>query len=267
MLLRSYLYVPGDNQKFLAKAEVSTSDAIILDLEDSVKSDAKKFAEESVAQFLDASKRSNLMVRVEPTRLKATKDLINHPKVTKIYLPKVESSRDISEFNKLNQKGKPINALIESAVGLENIREIAQSENVESIGIGEADFFADIVLTSEISQSLLDFVRSRLVIASAANNLLAPIAPVSSNFKDLEMFEKETRELFNFGYWGRACIHPNQVEIVNRVFQQEEILIERARAIIASLESDGRGATSGTDGSMIDAAHLRWALRYLALDS
>lgn len=50
--MRSYLYVPGDNQRFLDKAETSIADAIILDLEDSVKSDSKKIAEDRIREFL-----------------------------------------------------------------------------------------------------------------------------------------------------------------------------------------------------------------------
>jgi citrate lyase subunit beta / citryl-CoA lyase len=91
MQMRSYLYVPGDNQRFLDKIADSKADAIILDLEDSVKFEAKSKAEQMLKEFLSSSNHQNLLLRVEPSRLKEQNNLINHPKIKKIYLPKSKS--------------------------------------------------------------------------------------------------------------------------------------------------------------------------------
>lgn len=262
MLMRSYLYVPGDNQKFLDKAESSNADAIILDLEDSVKHDAKEIAENTLREFLKSTNRNNLILRVEPSRIASISDLINHPKISKIYLPKADSKQAIDSFNQQNSAKKPIHALIESPAGLEKISEIASAENVQSLGIGEADFFAEIAISGQVHESLKSYVRSKVVIASAAYKLQPPVAPVSSNFKDLAKFEEETREFFAMGYWGRACIHPAQVDIANSIFTPDEKLKSKAEFIINALEKASSGAAVDDEGKMIDAAHLRWAQRY-----
>lgn len=140
MLARSYLYVPGDNSRFLIKAEDSSSDVLILDLEDSVKPDQKAVAEELVRRFLMQTRREQVQIRIEPTRIGALGDLVNHERVSKIVLPKVASVKEIEEFNKINEFNKPLHILIESPQALERISAIAQAKNVQSLGIGELDF-------------------------------------------------------------------------------------------------------------------------------
>ncbi len=265
MQARSYLYVPADNQRFLDKIEDSKADAIILDLEDSVKAEAKSTAERMLREFLNTSHHKNLLLRVEPTRLKEQSDLINHAKIKKIYLPKAETMRSIQELNEVNNSNKPIHALIESALGIESLAEIAKSNNVKSMGIGEADLFAELSISGQTHPDLKSYVRSKLVIASSAYGLLPPTAPVSSDFRDLTSFESETREFLKMGYWGRACIHPSQIEITNTVFASNPELEQRARNIVQALENSNGGATVDDQGKMIDAAHLKWAKKYLSL--
>ncbi|MBU3692322.1 MAG: CoA ester lyase [Candidatus Nanopelagicaceae bacterium] len=262
MLMRSFLYVPGDNQKFLDKVESSNADAIILDLEDSVKFDSKEIAENTLREFLKSTSLNNLILRVEPSRIVNVLDLINHPKISKIYLPKADSKQAVDALNEQNSAKKPIHAIIESSIGLEKLSEIACMENVQSLGIGEADFLAEISLSDVVHESLKSYARSRIVIASAAYKLQPPVAPVSSNFKDLRKFESETKEFLEMGYWGRACIHPAQVDIANSIFTPDEKLKSKAEIIINALEKSSGGAAVDDEGKMVDAAHLRWAQRY-----
>lgn len=263
MHARSYLYVPGDNPRFLAKVEESKADAIILDLEDSVKPENKVLAEEMIREFLNHTKHPRTMVRVEPSRLRHISDLVNHQKIDRIVLPKVDISDDLEVFNEINHSLKPIHALIESPLGLENLNHIASQENVVSLGIGEADFFAKISLTQKAHPNLLSYVRSKIVVVSAAFGLNPPIAPVSSNYKDSQKFAEETEDLLSWGYWGRACIHPSQVEIANQIFTISSEVRSRAEEIMKALIASKSGATVDSDGAMIDEAHIRWAARIL----
>lgn len=265
MLARSYLYVPGDNQRFLDKVSSSSADVIILDLEDSVKHENKKRAEEMLQDFLDHTERENLYIRVEPNRLAFIDELINHSKISRIVLPKTESISSISDLNEINKTNKSIHALIESPLGLNNIDEIALSKNVISLGIGEADFYSTIALSQNIHSNLKSFVRSKLVLASAAHGLNPPIAPVSSNFTDASEFLRESEEFLSWGYWGRACIHPAQVEISNSVFVLRDEIKAKAKEILEEIQSASAGAVTDKDGMMIDQAHFRWASRILGI--
>lgn len=262
MLPRSYLYVPADNDRFLEKAKDSEADLIILDLEDGVSQTNKVIAREKALAFLNSSTRPAAL-RVDADDISQLTELTQHENLSLIFLPKVSSKEDIVNFTKATGSHKSINALIESPQGLKKIDEIATAEYISSIGIGEADFFATIVLGEKPHATLRNYVRATLVIASAAAQLQPPIAPVSSNFKDLTAYEAETRELRAMGYWGRSCIHPAQVDIANKVFSADPEQLAKAREIIAKLENSSKGALTDSDGEMIDAAHLRWARSYL----
>jgi citrate lyase subunit beta/citryl-CoA lyase len=261
--MRSYLYVPGDNNRFLEKAEKSMADAIILDLEDSVKHEAKVTAEDNLRNFVKKSNRKNLFLRPESSRISKIEDLLNHEKISRIVLPKADSVSSIDFLNAHNRSDKPIHALIESPTGLEALSDIAKGKNVVSLGIGEADFFGEISLAAHTNEGLKSYVRSKIVLVSAALKLQPPIAPVSSNFTDLAAFESETRDFLEMGFWGRTCIHPAQVEIVNTVFKVDQDLLRKAHFIIDAIRNNPEGASVDSDGKMIDAAHLRWAEKYI----
>ena len=69
MNLRSWLFIPGDSEKKLGKADASGADVLILDLEDSVAAPAKAAARALVRSFLDARpgpRSSQLWVRINP---------------------------------------------------------------------------------------------------------------------------------------------------------------------------------------------------------
>src|SRR5690348_5376666 len=66
MLIRSFLFVPGDSEKKLAKAQGSPADALILDLEDSVAAENRPKARGLVCEYLKQKTPQALWVRVNP---------------------------------------------------------------------------------------------------------------------------------------------------------------------------------------------------------
>src|SRR3546814_19308469 len=69
-MIRSFLFVPGDSEKKLAKADASQADALILDLEDAVAPARKDHARTMVPDFLAQHPRDKrpwqLWVRINP---------------------------------------------------------------------------------------------------------------------------------------------------------------------------------------------------------
>ena len=159
MLARSYLYVPADNQRFLDKTAESIADVFILDLEDSVKEERKEIAEGMLREFLKSTSENMFYLRVEPRRMSQISDLINHSKISRIVMPKSNTTSALEELNRVNESNKPIHALIESPLGLENIKEIALSKNVVSLGIGEADFYSTLSLSEKVHRDLKSFTQ------------------------------------------------------------------------------------------------------------
>ena len=69
MIIRSWLFVPGDSERKMAKARENPADALIVDLEDSVSNDRQAVARDMSCAYLteraDRSKQQ-LWVRINP---------------------------------------------------------------------------------------------------------------------------------------------------------------------------------------------------------
>ena len=105
----------------------------------------------------------------------------------------------------------------------------------------------------------------RWCVASAAAGIAPPIAPVSTNFRDLDAFRESTEALARLGFVGRACIHPAQVAVANEVFTPTQAEVDSARARRLARFEGGRAVGVDADGHFVDEAVLRQARRLLTL--
>src|SRR4051812_29819779 len=94
--MRSYLFVPADSERKLAKGSESGADALILDLEDSVAADRKAGARETALAYLKqhgGARRQQLVVRVNALDTGLTDadlDVVVAGRPDAILLPKTE---------------------------------------------------------------------------------------------------------------------------------------------------------------------------------
>jgi citrate lyase subunit beta/citryl-CoA lyase len=138
---------------------------------------------------------------------------------------------------------------------------------VVQLQIGEVDLAGDLGLSGDVDTHLAA-IRSSILVASVAAGIAAPVGPVSTEFRDLEVFSRSTVTVKEQGFIGRACIHPEQVRIVNGVFTPSDEEVQAARSLLARLDtalSEGAGVAIAEDGRMIDEASARSARRILAL--
>jgi len=282
---RSTLSVPGHVEKMHAKAFESTVDVIMLDMEDSVPMESKLVAREQVIATLKKVPARGISVRVNGVDTRyCFRDVIDvvtaaHEKIDSIVLPKVDCAGDVHFLSRLldgieSELGIhyyiAIDASIESAVGVENIVEIAAAPRVRSLVFGIADYSASIGARlrsisghGENEQEIYpghrwNYVMSKIVQTAKSHNLLAIDAPYG-NFKDLAELEKNAKISCALGFDGKWVIHPNQIETINDVFSPTEEDIARAERILkAAKASPGRGAVA-VDGRMVDKATVRMA--------
>jgi citrate lyase subunit beta/citryl-CoA lyase len=261
---RSYLYVPGDAGDRLLRASSRGADAIIADLEDSVAPASRRAAVEAVAAWLTSGNRDcSRWVRV--TSAADAADQIAHftdEPPDGIVIPKVSSVSDVARvvevLRALEDGGRraPVRVmpLIETARALQAVDDIAAHPGV----MAGAD-----------EQELL-YARSRVVVASAAAGIEAPVGPVSPDFSNLEILGVTTQRLQRLGFAGRAVIHPRQIAVVNEVFTPSAEEVQDARRVLASYEAaiaSGSGVLVGHDGRMVDMAVVRMSQRVVALAS
>ncbi len=271
-LARSALYVPGDATDKLARALERGADEVIVDLEDAVAPADKDSARENVRVWLhDLPVLAGLgvWVRVNSGALRETdvRAVAGAPALTGIMVAKAETPEELVELDRLLTSlgsSAAVVPLLESASAILRASEIARAPRVQRLQIGEADLRADLGITPGPDERELLFTRTQVVVASAAARIAPPIAPVSTNFRDLDAFRASTEALARLGFVGRACIHPAQIAVANEVFTPTQAEVDSARGLLARFEG-GSAVGVDADGHFVDEAVLRQARRLLTL--
>jgi citrate lyase beta subunit len=157
-------------------------------------------------------------------------------------------------------------AIVETAQGLRLAHETASSPRVAALMLGAADLGAELGWEPRPDGLELLYARSKIVADSAAARIRAPFDVVHLDTRDDAGLEAAARFARSLGFRGKACIHPAQIAIVNRVFQPEADSVDWAQRVLEAAERgerEGRGAVA-LDGEMIDAPIVDRARRILS---
>ncbi|MEI8385171.1 MAG: CoA ester lyase [Nitrosomonadaceae bacterium] len=288
---RCELAVPGSNPGMFEKALKSGADFIFLDLEDAVAPDDKVQARKNVIGAInDLDWRGNgvtLSVRINGLdtqyMVRDVVDLVEQAghKIDTILIPKVGVYADVymveAMLSQLEmQQGLKnrigIEALIETALGMSNVEDIARngaSGRLEALHFGVADYAAsNRARTTNIGGLNPDYpgdqwhsAISRMTVACRAYGL-RPIDGPFGDIKDPDGYKLAARRSAALGCEGKWAIHPSQIELANEVYTPPPAEIEKAKRILVALKeaaSQGKGAAA-LDGRLIDAASERMAL-------
>ena len=195
-----------------------------------------------------------------------------------ILVPKVGTMSDVYmvdcmltqiETNKKIKNKIGIECLIETALGMSNIKEIAtSSERLEALHFGVADYAASLRARTVVIGGLNpDYPGdqwhhglSELVMTCRAYGLRAIDGPFG-DFNDPDAYIASAKRAAAIGIEGKWAIHPSQIDLANKVFSPPETEVTKAKRILEELEKaakEGKGAAQ-LDGRMIDAASARMA--------
>jgi hypothetical protein len=89
------------------------------------------------------------------------------------------------------------------------------------------------------------------VLASRLAGLQPPVDGVSTSIDDPASVEADARQARRLGFGAKLCIHPKQVQTVNRGFSPTTAQREWARRVIEADAASG-GAPVAVDGKMVD---------------
>jgi citrate lyase subunit beta/citryl-CoA lyase len=287
MTLRSFLFVPGDSERKLAKAETTKADALILDLEDAVAPENIEHARGMVKEYLQSRRprgRQQLWVRINPIQTpKALADLaaIMAGGPDGIMLPKSDSAAETITL------GHYLSAL-EAREGLElastRILPVATetaramfalgsyhgaSARVFGLTWGAEDLSTAIgASTNRLLDGEYEFTyklaRSLCLLGASAAGVAA-IDTIWSNFKDTDGLLADAQAGRRAGFSGKMAIHPDQVDIINQAFTPDANEVAFAQRVVdAFAAADGAGALQ-LDGKMLDRPHLTQAQKLLEL--
>ncbi len=294
-LQRSELAVPGSSPKMFEKALSSAADYVFLDLEDAISPNDKISARVNVIKALNemdwrgSGKTISVRINSLDTHYMYS-DLIEiveqaGENVDTILVPKVGTASDIYmvdclltqiETNKKLKNKIGIECLIETALGMSNIKEIAtSSERLEALHFGVADYAASLRARTTVIGGLNESYPgdqwhhglSELVMTCRAYGLRAIDGPFG-DFNDPDAYKAAAKRGAAIGIEGKWAIHPSQIELANNVFSPLEAEVTKAKRILEELEKaaqDGKGAAQ-LDGRMIDAASARMAENIVNID-
>jgi malyl-CoA/(S)-citramalyl-CoA lyase len=300
-LNRCELAVPGSSVKLFEKAAKSAADVIFLDLEDAVAPDDKPQARKNIVQALHDIDwgRKTMSVRINGLDTHYMyRDVVEvveaaGDKLDLIMVPKVGTAADIYAVDMLLtqietakgfRKRIGIEAIIETALGMQNIHEIAAaSPRMESLHFGVADYAASTrarttsiggpnalygVLTDKDGDKPRDYfwgdmwhyAISRMVVAARANGL-RPIDGPFGDFSDADGYRAQANRAAILGCEGKWAIHPAQIAVANEVYTPPDAEVTKAKRILEAMkeaQAKGQGAVA-LDGKLIDIASIRQA--------
>jgi citrate lyase subunit beta/citryl-CoA lyase len=265
---RSLLFVPVNVDRFIEKAHTRGADAIVLDLEDSVASSEKENARARVTKAAEKLSlgSSDVLVRINRPWRMALKDLEATicPAVQALALPKVDSAQQVQTLSEVTSELESERRMvagvtqffvsIETVAGFLRVQEIAAADDrVVAIGLGAGDF--SLCTGLQPGPEELVYPNLQVVIAARAAGCI-PLGLLSTidDYTDLDRFRMIARRSRRLGLQGSACVHPDQVPILNEEFTPTEEELAWARRVIAAFETasaTGAGAIE-VDGKMVD---------------
>lgn len=268
--LRSFMFLPALNRKFLDKAITCDADGIILDLEDGVPALKKDEARKNIIEYDNKgllANRKNVFVRVNPIGTDDFVEDISQLTLSSVdgFMPsKVETKEDIEFLDRLltffeRKKKIPIHKyklapLIETTKALENVSEIAKvSKRLVALCLGGEDYLNDLGSVFTYQQSALAFPRAMLVNAARANGLL-PIDTPYLDINNIEGFKENELLAYKNSFAGILVLNPKQILPANEVFSPDSEKVDLSKRVIAAVNEANESGTSGVamlDGTML----------------
>ena len=268
---RSWLFVPADSERKIAKALDSEADAIIFDLEDSVAPAMKPVARDLLRNMLKRSGGPQWWVRVNPLGSEFLKDdleLIGIGDIHGIVLPKAESGADVVQL--AHRTGNiPVHAIVtETAASLFGLLSYRQPNSpLAAMSWGAEDLSAALGASSKYdADGILSFtyrLARSLCLAGAVAAGVQPVDGVFADFKDDDGLRSETEAARREGFTGKLAIHPDQVTVINAAFTPSAEDVSHAEAIVAAFEAHPDAGVLSVGGRMVDRPHLVQAQRVL----
>ena len=271
MTPRSWLFVPADSEKKIAKALESEADAIIFDLEDSVAPGQKAAAREILKGLLGSSNGPQWWVRINPLgseHIKADLSIFASANFEGVVLPKAEGGADIAQL--AHRTGNlPVHAIVTetpaSLFGMLSYRDpksplAAMSWGAEDLSsaLGASSKYnsdGDLSFTYKLARSLC--------LAAAVAAGVQPVDGIFADFRDDEGLRTESEAAAREGFTGKLAIHPAQVAVINAAFTPSADELAHAQAIIDAFEAQPDAGVLSVDGKMVDRPHLVQAQRTL----
>lgn len=281
---RSAIFIPGANEKMLAKAGSLNADLILFDLEDSVPQAKKDLARKLVATSLEELKSPEKTLGVRVNDLSSSYTLADLEAVLPakpdlILLPKVESGDDLVKFDamlgaletetKITFKSTKLIILTAETPGslFQFSSLINVSDRLVGMTWGPEDLASELGAAQGRDQSgkwLPPFQLAQTLCLAKARDLgVQPLDTVYAEISDIEGLRNECIAAKQLGFTGKLAIHPSQLAVINDVFSPSQQEVDDAQRLVKLFADNPDTGALTLDGKMVDIPHLRAAERLL----
>ena len=243
---RSWLLFPATKPENFDKALASGTDQLVLDVEDAVDPKLKPQALADVIAWLAAGNKAWVRINdysspfwaADCAALKGVENLLG------VMLAKVEDASQVeATFDALGGE-TPVVALVESALGIEEARNIACARGTFRLAFGSGDYRRDTGTAADDMAML--YPRSRLVTASRIGNLPGPIdgPTITTSYSQLRVASEHTVVL---GLTGKLTVDAGQIPVINETICPTQADVTWARDFLNDFEARGRVIRDGSD--------------------
>ena len=275
----TFLFVPGDQPERIAKALKSSADAVIIDLEDAVRSENKTQARAELQLPPRHEPGPLILIRVNAFASPEFEDDVARAlelHVDGIVLPKfvpgisaiaIDEKLSSLELDAGRENALAAIGLIESTAGVLALLNSSRiPSRIERLAFGGADLYSDLGISFSAAGPNTDLAMAALVMASVHAQLGSPIDSPHFTIGDDLGLRGRSEYAASMGFGGKLCIHPNQLEIVAQSFSAREDESEWAQRVIERWNQ--RDESSGAlllDSDLIDEAMVKRARQILGL--
>lgn len=284
-MLKSLLFVPGDSDKKLAKAETSAADALILDLEDAVAVERLPVARGMVRDYLAARadrSRQQLWVRINPLAtplslpdlvaiIAGRPDGILLPKSTPADVARLDHFLTALEAREGLQAGRVriMSVSTETPAAVFALQGFAGcSSRLAGLTWGAEDLSTAIGASTNREESgefdLTYRMARSLCLLAAAHADVQAVDTLTADFRDSDLLAREVQRARRAGFTGKIAIHPAQVDTINAGFTPDAAELAHAQRIVDAFAAAGGAGAVQIDGKMVDKPHLTQAINTLA---
>jgi citrate lyase beta subunit len=267
---RSVLYLPGSNARAIEKARGLAADTVIIDLEDAVAPEAKEAARAAAIAAVAGGGWGGREVAIRVNGLdtpwaEADFAAVAASAADVLVVPKIAGAGEAKRAVALAGE-KPVWPLIETPRAVFEVLAIADTAGIAGLVAGFADLAKDLRLKPGPGREPLFHAMSAIVTAARAAGILA-FDGVFTDITDADGMAAEAAQARAFGFDGKTCIHPSQLDAVNAAFSPTADEVDHARGLIAAHEEAGRvgKAVATFRGKLIEVLHVVEAKRTLAV--
>ncbi|KLE32355.1 HpcH/HpaI aldolase/citrate lyase family protein [Aurantiacibacter luteus] len=291
--IRSWMFVPGDSERKLAKAPGLGADVVIIDLEDAVAPGAKAEARGTTRRWLEDVRAAEAVegapqywVRINPLDTPLWHqdvEAVIAGKPAGLMVPKAGGPEQLRRLVEMLYEIEPRNGIAPGSTRLlPLVSETPRAAiSIPAYGMGEVEMprLAGLTWGAEDLSAAIGAGRKRdahgrwtdafrmvratvLLTAHAAG--VAAIDTLHADFRDVAGLRRVARDAYQDGFAGMLAIHPSQVEHINAAFTPSETELAEARAIVDLFAANPGAGALQLDGRMVDQPHLVQAQKLLA---